>query len=129
MRRQVFKTLTGSSQAMGAYELIDALAALGHKRLAPISVYRTLDFLLEAGLVHKIESRNAFVACPHLHAADEVVIFMICESCGRVQEATSDAVTKAIGDVAKANRFTLKSQIIEMQGRCGACGNGAAMVS
>ena len=128
MRRYVFEALAKSPQAMGAYDLIDALAANGHKRLAPISVYRALDFLLEAGLAHKIESRNAFVACPHLHGADEVVVFMICENCGRVQEATSDQVSKAIGGVAKANRFTLKSQVIELQGRCAACGGGDGAV-
>ena len=129
MRRQVFEALAGSPQAMGAYDLIDALAAQGHKRLAPISVYRALDFLLEAGLAHKIESRNAFVACPHLHDAGEVVIFMICETCGRVREATSDAVSKAVGGVAKSNHFTLKSQVIELQGRCAACGEGATMTA
>lgn len=130
MRRHVFAALARSPQAMGAYDLIDALAAEGHKRLAPISIYRALDFLLEAGLAHKIESRNAFVACPHLHAADEVVIFMICESCGRVQEATSEPVSKAIAGVAKANRFTLRSQVIELHGRCAACdGEGAVMTA
>ncbi len=122
MRRQVFEALAKSPQAMGAYDLIDALAAHGHKRLAPISIYRALDFLLEAGLAHKIESRNAFVACPHLHGADEVVVFMICEGCGRVQESTSDAVSKAIHAVARANGFTPRSQVIELQGRCGGCG-------
>ncbi len=121
MRRQVFEVLAKSPQAMGAYDLIDALAAHGHKRLAPISIYRALDFLLEAGLAHKIESRNAFVACPHLHGADEVVVFMICESCGRVQESTSDAVSKAIHAVARANRFAPRSQVIELQGRCAGC--------
>ena len=131
MRRHVFEALAKSPQAMGAYDLIDALAQNGHKRLAPISVYRALDFLLEAGLAHKIQSRNAFVACPHLHGADEVVFFMICETCGRVQEATSDAVSKAIGGVAKAEHFTLKSQVIELQGRCEACdgGDGAVMTA
>jgi Fur family transcriptional regulator, zinc uptake regulator len=128
MRRHVFEALARSPQAMGAYDLIDALAQNGHKRLAPISVYRALDFLLEAGLAHKIQSRNAFVACPHRHGADEVVVFMICENCGRVQEATSEAVSKAIGGVAGANRFTLKSQVIELQGRCAACGGGEGAV-
>jgi len=121
MRRHVFEALARSPQAMGAYDLIDALAAAGHKRLAPISVYRALDFLLEAGLAHKIQSRNAFVACPHLHGAGDVVIFMICESCGRVRESTSDDVSAAVGGVALANRFTLRGQVIELQGRCAAC--------
>jgi Fur family transcriptional regulator, zinc uptake regulator len=121
MRRHVFEALTKSPQAMGAYDLIDALANNGHKRLAPISIYRALDFLLEAGLAHKIESRNAFVACPHLHGADDVVVFMICDQCGRVQESTSDMVQKAIAGVARNSHFTPRGQVIEMHGRCAAC--------
>jgi Fur family transcriptional regulator, zinc uptake regulator len=129
MRRQVFEALAKSPQAMGAYDLIDALAANGHKRLAPISIYRALDFLLEAGLAHKIESRNAFVACPHLHGADEVVVFMICEQCGRVQEATSDGVSKAMANVAKGLHFMPRGQVIEMHGRCAGCGPGQVMTA
>jgi Fur family transcriptional regulator, zinc uptake regulator len=129
MRRHVFEALAKSPQAMGAYDLIDALAANGHKRLAPISIYRALDFLLEAGLAHKIESRNAFVACPHLHGADEVVVFMICEQCGRVQEATSDGVSKAMASVARGLHFTPRGQVIEMHGRCAGCGASPVMTA
>ncbi len=130
MRRHVFMALSGAPRAMGAYDLIDALADNGYKRLAPISVYRALDFLMEAGLVHKIESLNAFVACPHLHGPDEVVVFMICDSCGRVEESTSDAVAKALSGVARAIGFAPRGQVIEMKGRCAACGAaGAAMTA
>jgi Fur family transcriptional regulator, zinc uptake regulator len=129
MRRQVFEALVKSPQAMGAYDLIDALANAGHKRLAPISVYRTLDFLLEAGLAHKIESRNAFVACPHQHGTQEVVVFMICDQCGKVQESTSDAVSKALASVASGLHFTPKGQVIEMHGRCAGCGEGPVMTA
>ena len=129
MRRQVFEVLAGSPQALGAYDLIDSLASAGRKRLAPISVYRALDFLLEAGLAHKIESRNAYVACPHLHGADDVVVFMICDGCGRVQESTSNTVAKAIAGVARDQHFKPRGQVIEMHGRCAACGDGPVMTA
>jgi Fur family transcriptional regulator, zinc uptake regulator len=120
-RRHVFEALASKQQAMGAYDLIDALANRGHKRLAPISVYRALDFLLEAGLAHKIESRNAFVACPHRHDSDDVVVFMICDQCGRVEEATSNAVSKAMAAVAHGMQFKPRGQVVEMHGRCAGC--------
>jgi Fur family transcriptional regulator, zinc uptake regulator len=122
IRKQVFEALAAAPRAMGAYDLIDALANLGHKRLAPISIYRALDFLMEAGLAHKIESLNAFVACPHLHGRDDMVVFLICDSCGRVEEATSDSVSRAIMGLAKARAFAPRGQVIEMRGRCAACG-------
>jgi Fur family transcriptional regulator, zinc uptake regulator len=124
-RRHVFEALASKQQAMGAYDLIDALANRGHKRLAPISVYRALDFLLEAGLAHKIESRNAFVACPHRHSNDDVVVFMICDQCGRVEEATSNAVSKAMAAVAHGMQFKPRGQVVEMHGRCAGCSTGA----
>jgi Fur family transcriptional regulator, zinc uptake regulator len=129
MRRHVFQSLAAAPGAMGAYDLIDALAAHGHKRLAPISIYRALDFLMEAGLAHKIESLNAFVACPHLHGADDVVVFLICDSCGRVEEATSDDVSKALSSLARGMRFAPRGQVIEMKGRCAACGAGEAVMT
>lgn len=121
MRRQVFESLAEAPRAMGAYDLIDALANRGHKRLAPISIYRALEFLMTAGLAHKIESINAFVACPHLHSADEVVVFMICDECGRVEEATAATVSHALKDLARTMRFSPRGQIIEMKGRCAGC--------
>ena len=64
IRRQVLEALLASHKPLGAYEIIDVLATQGG-RPAPITVYRALDFLRENELVHRIESRNAFVACVH----------------------------------------------------------------
>src|SRR6185437_14762106 len=86
MRRHVLEILAGSHKPLGAYEIMD-LAARSGPRPAPISVYRALDFLRENGLVHRIESRNAFVACLHNHRADALVAFLLCERCGAVGEA------------------------------------------
>ena len=66
IRRRVLEALLASHQPLGAYELIDRLAVRG-ARPAPITIYRALDFLREQGLVHRIESRNAFIACVQNH--------------------------------------------------------------
>ena len=63
MRRQVLQALLASHKPLGAYEIMERLAR--RARPAPITVYRALDFLRDNGLVHRIESRNAFVACVH----------------------------------------------------------------
>jgi Fur family zinc uptake transcriptional regulator len=131
LRRQVFEALARAPGAMGAYDLIDALARDGARRIAPISIYRALDFLLDAGLAHKLASRNAFVACPHRHGADDVVTFLICDGCGRVEEATSDAVGDALTQIARLHAFRPRGQVIEMAGRCAACApaDGAVMTA
>ena len=70
IRRKVLAALLDSHRPLGAYEIIERLALEG-PRPAPITAYRALEFLRENGLVHRIESRNAFVACVHNHAAGE----------------------------------------------------------
>ena len=89
MRRHVLEALLASHKPLGAYEIIERLADPG--RPAPITVYRALDFLRDNGLVHRIESRNAFVACVHNHADNDLVVFFICERCGAVGEAPGGA--------------------------------------
>jgi Fur family zinc uptake transcriptional regulator len=75
-RRQVLALLASGHRPLGAYEIMDRLAEQG-PRPAPISVYRALDFLMENGLVHRLASRNAFLACVQYHAASENVVFLI----------------------------------------------------
>src|SRR5215469_13731246 len=76
IRRQVLEALLESHNPLGAYEIIERMADK-KRRPAPITVYRALDFLRENGLVHRIESRNAFVACGHNHAREDPVVFLI----------------------------------------------------
>jgi Fur family zinc uptake transcriptional regulator len=120
MRRKVLAALLGSHKPLGAYEIIDRLAPRG-PRPAPITAYRALEFLRDHGLVHRIESRNAFIACVHNHAAGELVVFLICECCGDVGEASSQDVTATLSSAARAAGFTPKSPVIEISGICTHC--------
>jgi Fur family zinc uptake transcriptional regulator len=120
MRRRVLEALLASHAPLGAYELIDRLAKPG-TRPAPITVYRALDFLREQGLVHRIESRNAFIACVHNHASGDPVVFLICEKCGAVGEAASAAVADTIKSASRAAGFTPKTPVIEISGVCAHC--------
>src|SRR5205823_1062914 len=83
-RRDVLACVAESHKAVGAYDIIERMAGQG-PRPAPITVYRALDFLTTQGLVHKIESRNAFIACLAEHATSAVAL-LVCETCGIVAE-------------------------------------------
>jgi len=120
MRRRVLEALLASHAPLGAYELMDRLADDG-ARPAPITIYRALDFLREQGLVHRIESRNAFIACVHHHASGDPVVFLICEKCGSVGEAASAAVADTIKRASRAAGFTPKTPVIEISGICAHC--------
>jgi Fur family zinc uptake transcriptional regulator len=119
-RRRVLEALLASHAPLGAYELIDRLAVRGN-RPAPITIYRALDFLREQGLVHRIESRNAFIACVHNHASGDPVVFLICEQCGAVGEAASAAVADTVRSASRAAGFTPKTPVIEIFGTCAHC--------
>ena len=90
-------------------------------RPAPITVYRALDFLRDNGLVHRIESRNAFVACVHNHGGADLVVFLICERCGAVGEAPGGGVAEALKASSRAAGFAPKSPVIEIAGICSHC--------
>ncbi|MGE0565334.1 MAG: Fur family transcriptional regulator [Pseudolabrys sp.] len=120
IRRRVLEALLASHQPLGAYDLIERLAKRG-ARPAPITIYRALDFLREQALVHRIESRNAFIACAHNHDHGDPVVFLICERCGTVGEAAAKAVAETIKTASRAAGFTPKSPVIEISGICSHC--------
>jgi Fur family transcriptional regulator, zinc uptake regulator len=119
MRRRVLETLLASHKPLGAYEIIERLA--DKDRPAPITIYRALGFLRDNGLVHRIESRNAFVACVHNHGSADIVVFLICERCGAVGEAPGGAVAQALKASSRAAGFAPKSPVIEIAGICSHC--------
>ena len=123
MRRRVLETLAASHKPLGAYEIMDEVARSG-PRPAPITVYRALDFLRLNGLVHRIESRNAFVACGRNHGTDALVAFLICERCGAVGEAPAAAVAQPLAAAARSAGFTPTLSVIEITGTCAHCRKG-----
>jgi Fur family transcriptional regulator, zinc uptake regulator len=122
-RRDILASVAQSHSAVGAYDIIERMAEHG-PRPAPITVYRALDFLLAHGLVHKIESRNAFVACSHSHEGQPAAL-LICEVCGTVTELDVPEIFERIAEKAKARKFSPAHTMIEISGTCGACARAA----
>src|ERR1700676_3063642 len=120
IRRQVLEALLSSHRPLGAYEVIDELAK-SMPRPAPITVYRALDFLMEHGLVHRIESRNAYLACAHDHEATAMVAFLICDDCGSVGEIPAVPVAQSLNAAARAHGFSAQISVVEIAGTCAHC--------
>lgn len=121
LRRTVLEALYASHRPVSAYDLIERIAASGQKPPAPVTIYRTLDFLRAQGFIHRLESLNAFIACPAAHRPDEPVVFMICETCGGVDEAAPGPVLAALKAAADQQGFTPARSVIEMTGCCSHC--------
>jgi Fur family transcriptional regulator, zinc uptake regulator len=123
-RQALLDILCDEGKPLGAYDLIERMAARNGKRPAPISIYRVLDYLVENGLAHRLSSRNAFLACAHHHDAGEPLAFLICDQCGGVSEQTSPALGAALNALANDASFKRRMQIIELTGLCAACSKG-----
>ena len=122
-RREVLNCVAESHSAVGAYDIIERMAGHG-PRPAPITVYRALDFLEAHGLVHKIESRNAFVACTHPHEGKPAAM-LVCETCGLVAELDAPEMFEALQSAAKGQGFQVHRSVVELTGLCAACGEKA----
>ncbi len=119
LREKIYKLLIEKEGAIGAYELLDQLKET-ENTAKPATVYRTLDFLLEFGLVHRIESSNAFVACHHF-GCNHPVQFLICDQCGDVKEIQSAGLQDTLDKQAHKFGFKVQSQTIEAHGLCISC--------
>lgn len=122
LRRRVLEEVAGSHHAVGAYEILERLSQKERTRMAPISVYRALDALLEMGVVHRLESRNAYFAChaPHgKHGARQIVL--ACERCAMVAEIATPAAFEAIDGAARGTGFAPTRVMVEVAGLCVSC--------
>jgi Fur family zinc uptake transcriptional regulator len=123
LRRQVLDLVLQSEAPVGAYALLDRLKA-DRPGAAPPTVYRALDFLLEHGLIHKVERLNAFIGCTgavHAHDHGHPHQFLICRTCGATAEIADRAVWQAIESAAARAGFTLARATVEIEGTCARC--------
>lgn len=116
----VLEKLEAASGPLSAYTLLDQLREQGFR--APLQVYRALDTLMKMGLVHRLESLNAFVACvePHDHT-HSMTAFAICDGCGQVAEFSDHEVGHQLDEWMRSTGFSPKRAIIEFRGTCAKC--------
>ena len=119
LRRRVLTLVWDSHKPVGAYDILDSLGAEG-RRAAPPTVYRALEFLIEAGLVHRLDSLNAFIGCPD-PARSHSGQFLICRLCRTVVELDDRDIDTLVEDKAKQLGFSAVHQMLEIQGLCSDC--------
>lgn len=119
LRRRVLALVWRSHAPVGAYDILEQLRRDG-RGAAPPTVYRALDFLRDHGLVHRIESLNAFIGCPH---PDETHVsqFLICTSCSTVAEIDDAKLRAALAESAATAGFAVDRLTVELRGRCPRC--------
>jgi Fur family zinc uptake transcriptional regulator len=134
LRQQVLLLIWENHKPLGAYTLIDQLAEKTQRRIAPPTVYRTLEFLLALGLIHRINSLNAYIGCtqPHMHQhqtdqsqSDQVFdkrnYFLICKKCHETEEILDASLSEKIESVSLHYKFVPQEQWLEITGLCEEC--------
>lgn len=123
LRRRVLQLVWDSHKPIGAYDILDSLQQ-GGKRAAPPTVYRALDFLIEADLVHRLDSLNAFVGCPDPSSPHRGQ-FLICRECRTVAELDDADINALVSRKASDLGFSAVHQMLEIEGLCQGCRNDA----
>lgn len=119
IRYQVLELIWDSHKAVKAYDLLDKIKPL-QPAAKPATIYRALDFLLEQGLIHRIESLNAFVGCGHSGHQHEQLM-LICKLCHEVEERSATEVMLALATEIQQANFSVHSKAIEIHGICAKC--------
>ena len=119
IRRKVLELIWESHRAVKAYDLLDRIKPL-QQTAKPATVYRALDFLLEQGLIHRVESLNAFIGCSCPERQHEQLL-LICVQCHEVEERPGVMVMEAVTRELEQAGFTIHRKAIEIHGVCAHC--------
>ena len=120
LRERVLELVWSGHKPRGAYAILEDLAENGEKRPAPLTVYRALDFLVEQGFVHRIESLNAYVGCSDPERS-HTGQFLVCTGCGDAAEMSDPGIAAAVSAAAGRLGFRPLRQTIEVAGLCPRC--------
>ena len=120
MRREVYALMLSQAAPRSAYDLLGEMQKRLERTLAPPTVYRALEFLLEQGLIHRLESNNSYVPCAHPGEVHHS-LYLVCTVCGTTAELEDGDVGGLLRARARAVGFTPRKQVVEVQGTCSDC--------
>ena len=119
-RLEVLRLMAEQHGAISAYDLLDLLRD-SEPQAKPPTIYRALDFLLEQGFIHRVESNNSYVVCHHFEEPQHTSAMLICDRCGAVSEQQAQGVEAVLQALTQQSGFSLRNSVIEAHGLCAAC--------
>lgn len=119
-RKRVFELICTNKSASSAYDLLEQLKE-SEPQAKPPTIYRALDFLLEQGFIHKVESNNSFISCCSCGQKKHYSQLLICDQCGNVVELQDDNLMAVLASNASKFGFKITNHVIETHGTCRSC--------
>lgn len=121
-RLAAYAELVACKKPVSAYELIERLEKRQERKIAPLTVYRHLNFLIQVGLVHRLESTQSYLVCDHPeHEHQHDSQYLLCSSCGRADELESKKLSSLLDKITDQHGFQPQAAIVEVKGVCGDC--------
>ncbi|MDP1604107.1 MAG: transcriptional repressor [Legionella sp.] len=120
LRKSILYILWHTEKPLKAYEILNALLQI-KENSQPSTVYRVLDYFVNSGVVHKIESIQSYTLCrePRKHLPSEVL--MVCSKCHHVRELYDTNMRALVQKLSCENFFHLGEDAIELKGLCATC--------
>ena len=115
IRRHIYKCLQETDAPLGAYDILDLLDGVGAPM--PPTVYRSLEWLIEMGLVKKVESVSKYMATASFEQAEQIAL-LLCQTCGHAEPFDAGPALKSLEHLAKAKGFQEQQTVIEIIGQC-----------
>ncbi|MDR3357329.1 MAG: transcriptional repressor [Desulfovibrio sp.] len=119
LRRAILEILMAADFPVKAYDLIEYMRDKG-KRVTPATIYRTLDFLLQNGLVHRVNSLNAYIPCTGEHN-NHALLMVTCSGCQKTTEIDDQDLYDSMRSRLEELGMSLQGGCIEIQGMCKEC--------
>ena len=119
-RLAAYAELLASKRPVSAYQLIALLEDRQQRKIAPLTVYRHLDFLIRVGLVHRLESTQSYLPCDHPEHVHECQ-YLLCSSCGQADEVESKSLESLLHKIADQRGFKPENTVVEIKGLCERC--------
>lgn len=119
IRRKTLELIWSNHKAVKAYDLLDLIRP-SNDAAKPATVYRALEFLLEQGLIHRVESLNAFVGC-HCSGVQHEQILLICSNCHDIEERPAGHLLDSLNQELSRSGFQSQRKTLEIHGLCQAC--------
>lgn len=120
IRSDLLKLIYSYDIHLTAYELLRLLRK-NYPKAEAMTVYRALDFLQKYQLIHRVESKNAYIACETPVHHPPHVQLLLCEKCGQAAEINAIYLKNALKELAQKNQFKLSDKPLEITGTCKTC--------
>ena len=118
-RRVLVETLATSDQVLNAEQIHD-LAAQKYPDLGRATVYRTLDMLVDAGLIRRVHDEHGCHS--YMSVPDESTrALLICSNCRKVEDVPVEALDQFSQTILATTGFRVHSRKLQISGLCNAC--------